>query len=91
MTAAHTPTPWKQGRRQTVVADTVPADAEHASGHQAEEYYGGKFLIAESIWRAADAAFIVRAVNNHAALLGALKEIVVFVTNRNYDVARNLQ
>jgi hypothetical protein len=69
----HTPLPWKLGPTQDTVDDSNGIELAQLQDH---------FLLlnnetgdydATPLPYAANAAFIVRAVNNHAALLAALK------------------
>ena len=76
----HTGGTWSIGRFGSVVTDTAIPGAT-SSGHNDAEFYGGH-LIAESIWRPADARLIAAAPR----MLGLLKLIVEQVNNpRNAD------
>jgi IgA-specific serine endopeptidase len=70
MAPEHTGGNWKIGRGGAVVTD-VPIPGITRSGHDDVEYYGGH-LIAESIWRPADARLLAAAPR----MLALLKLIV---------------
>jgi hypothetical protein len=66
----HTALPWKLGPTQDTVEDAngIELLRMYEIDHEAATYFDLPY--------AANAAFIVRAVNNHAALLAALKELL---------------
>lgn len=70
----HTPTPWE-----------VFTDNEtglFSIGRKTSDYSGTEYgIVAESIDLKANAEFIVRAVNNHQALVEALNELVNAVSH----------
>ena len=69
----HTPTPWT---------------LEHQSSDDGNENFGGgvldsngKSYVAELVPEKDDAEFIVKAVNNHDALVAALEAAIIEITN----------
>ena len=66
---AHTPGPWSYARRGTI-GDWSIHGPLFVSGEEDKEFRVG---VAHDIYHEADAAFIVRACNSHAAMLEALK------------------
>lgn len=74
---AHTPGPWRVGRRGSVVADSpVP----QISGSDAVEYYGGH-LIAESI-TPSNAALVAAAPDFYGALtIADIDQIIEAIEN----------
>lgn len=92
----HTSTPWRVDEPGLwIVADNVPKGPMHVAdvrgwGYLTGAGYGALGLKsgdALAIQRA-NAAFIVRAVNAHNALVDALKEAQPFIDNAPTDTAR---
>lgn len=72
----HTPTPWQIGKYKSVVSDSpVP----EIIGSNDIYRYGGH-MICESV-TADNAAYIVKCVNNHVALVEALRSAVATIEN----------
>lgn len=67
---AHTPTPWHTDGRSIVAA---PTSYLFPTGNKIGEVYWNSV---QQNSPEADAAFIVRAVNSHAALVAALEDIL---------------
>jgi hypothetical protein len=71
-----TPLPWKLGPTQDTVDDANGNELLRMQDHVLVREYDDHLAI--PLPYAANAAFIVRAVNNHAALLAALKGVMAF-------------
>jgi hypothetical protein len=76
----HTALPWKLGPTQDTVDD---ANGNELLQMQAAYVDGGDEPMVDLPY-AANAAFIVRAVNNHYALVAACKELMAFAKRQGW-------
>jgi hypothetical protein len=77
--SAHTPLPWKLGPTQDTVDD---ANGVELLVLNVNDY--GSDDDPKPLPYAANAAFIVRAVNNHHALVAACKELMAFAKRQGW-------
>jgi hypothetical protein len=66
----HTPTPWFKNRKLEIGPRPRTDDQSDGMLHPVADVFGDN--------GDADAAFIIKAVNNHASLVGALRFILAF-------------